>query len=162
MFSKFVKQEGGYLVNIDQILHQLPHRYPFLMVDRVLEWERGKRLVAVKNVTINEPFFQGHYPHFPVMPGVLIIEAMAQAGGLAVAADPDSDDPDETLVPLLAAVNQAKFRKMVRPGDQLVIEIEVLRARSRIVKVAAKAEVDGETAAESELTFVLTKRGANQ
>lgn len=162
MFSKFVKQEGGYLVNIEQILHQLPHRYPFLMVDRVLEWERGKRLVAVKNVTINEPFFQGHYPHFPVMPGVLIIEAMAQAGGLAVAADPDSDDPDETLVPLLAAVNQAKFRKMVRPGDQLVIEIEVLRARSRIVKVAAKAEVDGETAAESELTFVLTKRGANQ
>ena len=92
-------------MNIDQILHQLPHRYPFLMVDRVLEWERGKRLVAVKNVTINEPFFQGHYPHFPVMPGVLIIEAMAQAGGLAVAADPDSDDPDETLVPLLAAVN---------------------------------------------------------
>lgn len=149
-------------MNIDQILHQLPHRYPFLMVDRVLEWERGKRLVAVKNVTINEPFFQGHYPHFPVLPGVLIIEAMAQAGGLAVAADPDSDDPDETLVPLLAAVNQAKFRKMVRPGDQLVIEIEVLRARSRIVKVAAKAEVDGETAAESELTFVLTKRGANQ
>lgn len=146
-------------MNIDQILKQLPHRYPFLMVDKVLELERGKRIVAVKNVTINEPFFQGHYPHFPVMPGVMIIEAMAQAGGLAVAAD--ADDGNDAAVPLLAAVNKAKFRKMVRPGDQLIIEVDILRASSRLVKAAAQARVDDELAAESELIFVLTKRGAN-
>ncbi|HPT93086.1 MAG TPA: 3-hydroxyacyl-ACP dehydratase FabZ [Limnochordia bacterium] len=147
------------MVDIDQILALLPHRYPFLMVDKVVEVEAGKRLVAVKNVTINEPHFQGHYPRFPVMPGVLILEAMAQAGGLAAASSQQTGDPD--VIPLLAAVDKAKFRKMVRPGDQLVIEVDVLKVGSRLAKVAAKALVEGELAAESELTFVLSKRGAS-
>lgn len=143
-------------MNVDQILQNLPHRYPFLMVDKVLELEKGNRAKVLKNVTINEPYFQGHYPDYPVMPGVMILEAMAQAGGLAV-----GTKGEEALVPLLAAVNKAKFRKEVLPGDQLVIDVQVLRASSKIVKVAAKAQVNGETAAESELTFVLTKRGAS-
>ncbi len=143
-------------MNIDQIRERLPHRYPFLMVDRVVALEKGKSAVAIKNVTINEPFFQGHYSDFPVMPGVMILETMAQAGGLAV---DSGDDPD--LIPLLVATDKAKFRKMVRPGDQLVINITVLRASRKLVKVAALAQVDGEPAAESELTFVLVKRGAN-
>lgn len=142
-------------MNIDQIMERLPHRYPFLMVDRVLELEIGKRAVVLKNVTINEPFFQGHYPHTPIMPGVMIIEAMAQAGGLAAGSS------EEELVPLFAAIDKAKFRRVVKPGDQLIITINVIRARSQVVKVDARATVDDELAAEGELTFVLTKRGAN-
>jgi len=126
------------------------------LVDRVLELERGKRAVVVKNVTINEPFFQGHYPNLPVMPGVLIIEAMAQAGGLAAAVDSDAD-----MVPLFAAIDKARFRRVVRPGDQLIITIEVLRARGSYIKVKATAEVDKELAAEGELTFVLTEKGVS-
>ena len=141
------------MLDINQIMERLPHRYPFLLVDRVLELERGKRAVVVKNVTINEPFFQGHYPNLPVMPGVLIIEAMAQAGGLAAAVDSDAD-----MVPLFAAIDKARFRRVVRPGDQLIITIEVLRARGSYIKVKATAEVDKELAAEGELTFVLTEK----
>ncbi len=147
-------------MDIDQILARLPHRYPFLMVDKVIKVDKGKRVVAVKNVTINEPYFQGHYPNFPVMPGVMIIEAMAQTGGLAVASDQaQEDEPD--VVPLLVTVDKAKFRKMVRPGDQLVIDVQVLRASTRLAKVAAKALVEDELAAEGELTFVLARRGAS-
>lgn len=142
------------MYDIDYIRERLPHRYPFLMVDRILELERGKRAVVIKNVTINEPFFQGHYPHLPVMPGVMIIEAMAQAGGLA--ADKESDSE---VIPLFAAIDKARFRRVVRPGDQLVITVEVLNARRQVVKVKAKAEVEGEIAAEGELTFVLTEKG---
>ncbi|NLM25014.1 MAG: 3-hydroxyacyl-ACP dehydratase FabZ [Firmicutes bacterium] len=144
------------MLDINQIMERLPHRYPFLLVDRVLELERGKRAVVVKNVTINEPFFQGHYPNLPVMPGVLIIEAMAQAGGLAAAVDSDAD-----MVPLFAAIDKARFRRVVRPGDQLIITIEVLRARGSYIKVKATAEVDKELAAEGELTFVLTEKGVS-
>lgn len=147
------------MVDIDQILARLPHRYPFLMVDKIVEVEAGQRVVAVKNVTINEPHFQGHYPRFPVMPGVLIIEAMAQAGGLAVISGQQEGDDD--VVPLLVAVDKAKFRKMVRPGDQLMIDVVVLKARSKLAKVAAKALVEGELAAEAELAFVLSARGAS-
>lgn len=144
-------------MDVDEIMKKLPHRYPFLMVDKVIELERGKRAVCVKNVTINEPYFQGHYPHIPIMPGVMIIEAMAQSGGLAV----DSAAGSESAVPLFAAIDNARFRRVVKPGDQLIITVNVLSTRSQIVKVEAKAEVDGELAAEGQLTFVLTKRGAN-
>lgn len=144
-------------MDVDEIMKKLPHRYPFLMVDKVIELERGKRAVCVKNVTINEPYFQGHYPHTPIMPGVMIIEAMAQSGGLAV----DSAAGSESAVPLFAAIDNARFRRVVKPGDQLIITVNVLSTRSQIVKVEAKAEVDGELAAEGQLTFVLTKRGAN-
>ncbi len=141
------------MLTIDEIMRRLPHRYPFLMVDRVLELEEGKRAVVLKNVTINEPFFQGHYPHTPIMPGVMMIEAMAQAGGLA------SGGSDGDKVPLFAAIDKAKFRRVVKPGDQVKITVEVLQARRQLVKVQAKAEVDGELAAEGLLTFVLTQRG---
>lgn len=143
----------GDTFSIDQIRELLPHRYPFLMVDRVLEREEGKRVVALKNVTVNEPFFQGHYPQTPVMPGVMIVEAMAQAGGLAVGGAPGED-----LLPLLAAVEKVRFRRVVKPGDQLVIKAEVQAARANLVKIAAKAEVDGQVAAEGNLTFVLAPR----
>ncbi|HHY09728.1 MAG TPA: 3-hydroxyacyl-ACP dehydratase FabZ [Firmicutes bacterium] len=134
---------------IDEILKLLPHRYPFLMVDRVLERDAGKRVVALKNVTINEPYFQGHYPLTPVMPGVMIVEAMAQAGGLAV-----SGGPLEDVVPLLAALQRVKFRRVVKPGDQLIITAVVTAVRGGFVKVAARGEVDGELAAEGELSFM--------
>lgn len=125
----------------------LPHRYPMLLVDRVLELEPGKRAVVIKNVTANEPFFQGHYPSVPIMPGVLIIEAMAQASGLAMAPE------DGMGLPLLIGVDKARFRKMVTPGDQLRIEATVLRGGSRLGKVNAIAMVDGAVIAEAELIF---------
>lgn len=141
------------LLSIDQIRELLPHRYPFLLVDRVLEREEGKKVVAIKNVTINEPFFQGHYPQTPVMPGVMIIEAMAQTGGLAVGGAPGSD-----VLPLLAAIEKVRFREVVKPGDQLVITATVEALRSSLVKIAAKAEVDAKIVAEGNLTFVLAPR----
>ncbi len=143
-------------LSIDRIRELLPHRYPFLLVDRVLELEEGKRIVAIKNVTVNEPYFQGHYPEAPIMPGVMIIEAMAQVGGLAVGgALPGS------AVPLLAAVNKVRFRQVVRPGDQLRITATVLAARSGVIKVAARAEVADKVAAQGEMTFTLASKGAN-
>lgn len=141
------------LMDINRIRQILPHRYPFLMVDKVLELEEGKRIVALKNVTINEPFFQGHYPHFPVMPGVMILEAMAQVGGLAVGGSEDES------IPLLAAVERARFKEMVRPGDQLVITAQVVANRSGIVKVEAEAKVKDVLCAAGQLTFMLAKRG---
>ncbi|NLM39341.1 MAG: 3-hydroxyacyl-ACP dehydratase FabZ [Firmicutes bacterium] len=142
------------MLSIDEIYEKLPHRYPFLMVDKVLELEEGKRIVAIKNVTINEPFFQGHYPQLPVMPGVMIIEAMAQVGGLAVGGSADS-----STVPLLAAVERARFKRMVRPGDQLIISADVLAQRAGVVKVQAVAKVEQDVCAQSQLTFMLAKRG---
>lgn len=145
-------------MDVDEIMKKLPHRYPFLMVDKVIELEKGKRAVCVKNVTINEPFFQGHYPHTPIMPGVMIIEAMAQSGGLVV---DSTTDASESVVPLFAAIDKVRFRRVVKPGDQLIITVNVISIRSQVVKVEAKAEVDGELVAEGQLTFVLAKRGAN-
>ncbi|NLL42516.1 MAG: 3-hydroxyacyl-ACP dehydratase FabZ [Firmicutes bacterium] len=142
------------MLSIDQIQRLLPHRYPFLMVDRVLEQEEGQRVVAVKNVTINEPFFQGHYPQTPVMPGVMIVEAMAQVGGLAVGGVPGSD-----LLPLLAAIEKVRFREVVKPGDQLVITATVQAVRAGVVKVKAEATVDEKVAAEGQLTFALVPKG---
>ncbi len=143
------------MLDIIAIQNLLPHRYPFLLLDRVLELEDGVKTVAIKNVTINEQFFIGHYPQQPLMPGVLIIEAMAQAGGVAML----SAVEDKDRVPLLAGVDQVRFRRQVVPGDQLRIEVEILKMRGETAKVAGKALVDGQLAAEATLLFVLAKKG---
>jgi 3-hydroxyacyl-[acyl-carrier-protein] dehydratase len=123
------------------------------MVDRVLEREEGRRVVALKNVTINEPFFQGHYPQTPVMPGVMIVEAMAQAGGLAV-----GGAPDNSTLPLLAAIEKVRFREVVKPGDQLVITATVKAVRAGIIKIEAEARVEEKVVAQGNLTFALLPR----
>jgi beta-hydroxyacyl-ACP dehydratase FabZ len=142
-------------MDIRGIVNSIPHRYPFLLVDRVLEMEPGKRITAVKNVTINEPFFPGHFPGAPVMPGVLIIEAMAQAS--AVLMLHDMPDRDERLV-YFAGIDKARFRKAVTPGDQLVIEMEVVKLRARTCKMKGTAKVDGEVAAEAEILSAMVDR----
>jgi 3-hydroxyacyl-[acyl-carrier-protein] dehydratase len=142
-------------MNITGILNSIPHRYPFLLVDRVLELEAGRRIVAVKNVTINEPFFPGHFPGAPVMPGVLIIEAMAQAG--AVLLLHDMPDRDSKLV-YFGGIDKARFRRTVVPGDQLRLSLEVLKLRPTAAKMRATAEVDGELAAEAEILSSLAER----
>ncbi|HEY3571290.1 MAG TPA: 3-hydroxyacyl-ACP dehydratase FabZ [Thermoanaerobaculia bacterium] len=141
--------------DIEWILSVLPHRYPILLVDRVLEMEPGKRIVAVKNVTINEPVFLGHFPGRPVMPGVMLIEGMAQAGGLLLL----HDIPDrQNKLLLFASIEGAKFRRPVVPGDQVRYEIEVLRLRSTYCKLAGKALVDGQLAAEAVLSSAMVNR----
>jgi beta-hydroxyacyl-ACP dehydratase FabZ len=141
--------------DIEWILSVLPHRYPILLVDRVLEMEPGKRIVAVKNVTINEPVFLGHFPGRPVMPGVFLIEGMAQAGGLLLL----HDIPDrQSKLLLFASIEEAKFRRPVVPGDQIRYEIEVLRLRSTYCKLAGKALVDGQLAAEAVLSSAMVNR----
>lgn len=141
--------------DIEWILSVLPHRYPILLVDRVLEMEPKKRIVAIKNVTINEEIFLGHFPGRPVMPGVLLIEGMAQAGGLLLL----HDLPDRAGKLLyFAGIEEAKFRRPVIPGDQVRYEIEVLRLRSTYCKVAGKALVDGELAAEAILSTAMVGR----
>ena len=135
------------------ILKRLPHRYPFLLVDRVIEVEPGQRLVALKNVTINEPFFQGHFPGEPVMPGVLILEALAQAGGLLIGLSRENDPG----LFLLASIRQARFRRPVRPGDQLRLEIKGTSVRSVAPRVEAKAMVGETVVAEAEIMFAFAK-----
>jgi len=135
--------------DIQSIMDALPHRYPFLLVDRVVEFEKDKRIVAIKNVTINEPFFQGHFPDGPIMPGVLIVEAMGQAGGVLVI---QSLPPDTHVRKIyFMGFDSVRFRKPVVPGDQLVLELEMLKARSKAVKMAGIAKVDGQTVAEAKL-----------
>jgi 3-hydroxyacyl-[acyl-carrier-protein] dehydratase len=138
-------QEVTMQLDIVEIMKILPHRYPFLLVDRVIESEPGKKIVAIKNVTMNEPFFEGHFPGHPVMPGVLIIEAMAQAGGLMVASEVDG------RICYFVAIDGVKFRRPVRPGDQLRIEMEISGCRRGIWSFAGKAYVDGKLAAEADL-----------
>ncbi len=147
------KKESGErpMLDILEIQKILPHRYPFLLVDRILELEPNKKVVAVKNVTINEPFFQGHFPGHPIMPGVLVIEAMAQAGGIAFLCEP----ANKGKILYLAGVDNARFRKPIMPGDQIRFEIEVLFVRSKIGKIAGKAIVDGQTAVEAEITCAI-------
>jgi beta-hydroxyacyl-ACP dehydratase FabZ len=141
-------------LDIDAIREILPHRYPFLLVDRIEELE-AERVVGIKNVTVNEPFFAGHFPDYPVMPGVLIIEAMAQVAGVLVL----SGIPDrKNKLVLLAGVDGAKFRKPVRPGDQLRMEMKILRSRASMAKVSGVATVDGAVVAEAEMLCVLAER----
>src|SRR5215510_3435830 len=142
-------------LDITQIQAILPHRYPFLLVDRIIEYEAGKRVVGIKNVTFNEPFFQGHFPGAPVMPGVLIVEAMAQtAGVLMLASLPDR----ESKLVFFTGIDGAKFRKPVIPGDQLKLELDVLRLRPRYIRLRGKAFVDGLLVAEAEISSSLVDR----
>jgi beta-hydroxyacyl-ACP dehydratase FabZ len=135
--------------DIVEIMKFLPHRYPFILVDRVLSLEHGKRIVALKNVSMNEPFFQGHFPGQPIMPGVLIIEALAQAGGVLVI---ESFPPERHGTPVLfMAIDKARFRKPVVPGDQIILELEILKSRAAAVKMSALATVEGARVAEAEL-----------
>jgi UDP-3-O-[3-hydroxymyristoyl] N-acetylglucosamine deacetylase/3-hydroxyacyl-[acyl-carrier-protein] dehydratase len=135
-------------VDIQRIMEVLPHRYPLLLVDRILEFEREKRVVGIKNVTINEPFFQGHFPGHPVMPGVLIIEAMAQCGGLLLM---DSVDDPEHKVVYFMSLDNVKWRRPVRPGDQLRFELEMLHLRRQVCRMRGSATVDGNAVAEAEM-----------
>ncbi len=134
---------------IQDIFNLLPHRYPFLLIDRVLEIAPGKRAVAMKNVTINEPFFQGHFPKSPIMPGVLIVEAMAQAGGILAF----ESMPEENRGALIyfMGMDGVRFRKPVVPGDQLIFSVEILKMRSRVIKMKGEASVEGVRVAEAEL-----------
>ena len=135
--------------DIQKIMEFLPHRYPFLLVDRVIELVPGDKIIALKNVTINEPFFQGHFPGQPVMPGVLIIEAMAQVGGL-LAYESSLDDKHGLLIYFMG-MDKVRFRKPVVPGDQLIIEFKILRMRTKVAKMAGTAFVDNQLVAEAEL-----------
>ena len=144
------------MIEITEILDILPHRYPFLLVDRILEIEPGKRAVGLKNVTVNEPFFQGHFPGRPIMPGVLILEAMAQVGGvLLLHALPERH---EKLI-YFTGIDRAKFRRPVVPGDQLRLEVEIVKLRSWTCKLRASAEVEGQLAAEAEILSAMVDRG---
>ena len=142
-------------MDIHDILKILPHRFPFLLIDRVVELERMKRIVALKNVTITEPFFQGHFPDKPIMPGVLIVEAIAQAGGLLLLTEvPNRDE----MLMVFTGIEKARFRRPVVPGDQLRIEVEVRAWRMTAARLEGKAYVDGKVAAESTVTCRLVPR----
>jgi 3-hydroxyacyl-[acyl-carrier-protein] dehydratase len=143
------------VLDINDIQKILPHRPPFLLVDRIIELEPGKRIVGIKNVSMNEPFFVGHFPNYPVMPGVLIIEAMAQTGG--VLALHDSAIGSDKLV-LFAAIEEAKFRRPVVPGDQLRLELEVLQRHTSFARMKGKALVDGKVAAQAILICKIGER----
>ena len=137
-------------MDIHQILKQLPHRYPILLVDRVLEIEKGKSIKALKNVSINEPFFTGHFPHRPVMPGVLMLEALAQAAAF-LAFDTLGTAPDDKTVYYFAGIDGARFKRPVEPGDQLILEVELDRMKAGIFKFKARAKVGNDIATEAEL-----------
>jgi 3-hydroxyacyl-[acyl-carrier-protein] dehydratase len=146
------------MMDIAGILDVVPHRYPFLLVDRVLELQAGRRIVALKNVTINEPFFPGHFPGTPIMPGVLIVEALAQAGGILLLHE--MPDRHEKLF-YFTGIDGARFRRTVVAGDQLRLTVEVLKLRKSTCKMRGKAEVDGQLAAEAEiLSSLVSKRKA--
>ncbi len=139
------------MLDVKEIKEIIPHRYPFLLVDKILELEEGKRAVGIKNVTINEPFFQGHFPEYPVMPGVLIIEAMAQVGAVAVLKMPQYAGK----IAFFAGIDKVRFRKQVVPGDQLRLEVELTKIKGPVGKGVGKAFVGEEVAAEGELTFMI-------
>ena len=140
------KNKGA--LDIENILRLLPHRYPFLLVDRILEVEKGKSIIALKNVTYNEPFFQGHFPGYKVMPGVLIVEALAQTGGVLLYHS--LPDPEKKIV-FLSKINKTKFRRPVIPGDQLIMKVQLLKVKNKFCHIAGKAYVDQEIAAEAEI-----------
>jgi 3-hydroxyacyl-[acyl-carrier-protein] dehydratase len=143
----------SFTLNIYELLNILPHRYPFLLVDKIIEYERGKRVKGVKNVTINEPYFPGHFPEFPITPGVIIIEAMAQIGGLLLLEE--AKEKDELAI--LSGVDKVRFRRMVRPGDQIVIEAEIIQRKINFCKLKCTAYVESNVVAEGELLIALYK-----
>ncbi len=144
------------MMDIHQILKLLPHRYPILLVDRVLEIESGQRIKALKNVTINEPFFTGHFPHRPVMPGVLILEAMAQSAALLSFAT-EGVTPDDKTVYYFAGIDGARFKRPVEPGDQLTMEVSLERAKAGIYKFKGVTRVGDEVACEAELMCTMRR-----
>lgn len=141
------------MLDIDEVKKIIPHRYPFLLIDGILELEEGKRAVGIKNVTANEEFFQGHFPQKAVMPGVLIVEALAQVGACAIL----SLEENKGKVALFAGIDKMRFKRQVRPGDQLRLEVELTKIKSLVGKGSAKATVDGEIAACGELMFAINK-----
>ena len=146
------------MMDIHAILGQLPHRYPILLVDRVLAVDPGKSIRSLKNVTINEPYFEGHFPHRPVMPGVLMLEAMAQTAALLSFAT-ERVTPDHKSVYYFAGIDRARFKRPVEPGDQLVMDVSLERVKSGIYKFKAEARVDGELACEAELMCTMRSVG---
>ena len=138
------------LMDIHQIIKKLPHRYPFLLVDRVVEFEKDVRIKALKNVTINEPFFNGHFPNRPVMPGVLMLEALAQASAL-LSFSSEGEESDGSRLYYFAGIDGARFKRVVEPGDQLILESKIERKKANIYKYSTRATVDGELAVEAEL-----------
>lgn len=144
-------------LGIEEIMKLLPHRYPFLLVDKIVECDDKERIVGIKNVTMNEPFFQGHFPGLPVMPGVLQLEAMAQTAGILlnrIAGNPDG-------VPFFMGIDGARFRKIVKPGDQCRIEVTITKIRSKIARFQAKITVDGDVASEAEMMCMISGGDAN-
>ena len=144
-------------LTLEEITAVLPHRYPFLLVDRIAELIPGERIVGLKNVTINEPFFQGHFPGAPVMPGVLVVEALAQVG--AVLALREIEERDSKLV-LFTGIREARFRKPVVPGDTLVLEVTALRIGSRVQRMRGEAKVDGQLVADADIMSIIADRGS--
>ncbi len=140
-------------IDIHEILQILPHRYPFILVDRILDIVPGERITGLKNVTINEPFFQGHFPGIPIMPGVLIVEAMAQAGGVLIAKSVDLESMGALIY--FMSIDKVRFRKPVEPGDQLILELEILKIRSRAAKMAGRATVGDTLVAQGEFMAAL-------
>ncbi|MFP7231196.1 3-hydroxyacyl-ACP dehydratase FabZ [Bacillus subtilis] len=139
------------MLDTQQIKEIIPHRYPFLLVDRITEVEEGKRAKGYKNVTANEEFFNGHFPQYPVMPGVLIVEALAQVGAVAMLIK----EENRGRLAFFAGIDNCRFKKQVKPGDQLHLEVEIIRARGTIGRGKGVATVDGEVVCEAELTFAL-------
>lgn len=139
------------MMDVRQIKQIIPHRYPFLLVDKIIEIDEGKRVVGIKNVTVNEPFFQGHFPEYPVMPGVLILEALAQTGAIAVL----GQEENKGKIGFLAGVDKCRFKQQVKPGDQLRLEIEIIRMKGSIGKGKGVATVDGKVACEAEIMFAI-------
>ena len=146
------------VIDIHRILKMLPHRYPILLVDRVVEFEKDKHIKALKNVTINEPFFTGHFPNRPVMPGVMMLEALAQTAAL-LSFESMGEQPDENTVVYFLGIDGARFKRVVEPGDQLILEAWIDRAKAGIYKYKTRASVNGETAVEAELMCTMRKVG---
>jgi 3-hydroxyacyl-[acyl-carrier-protein] dehydratase len=157
--SPAATSEAGRTMDITEIMSILPHRYPFLLIDRVVEVERKQRIVAIKNVSFNEPQFQGHFPDYPIMPGVLMVEAIAQAGGALLLTEiPDRDNK----LMVFTGIDSAKFRKPVVPGDQVRIEVKVLNWRSTAVRMQGMATVDGKLVCEATVMCALVPRGTKK